>query len=169
MGDSQETPRFKINPVEVAIFSIVSLIFVNSVYNLFYDHQNLQATPLTGLASAPAQVENRSPSSVSQLVQNIDIQCGSTEELQTSAIKVRLSGQLCKSPRSLSNSDSAKLIKTQIYNDANKFSATVFADISSGKFSTDYIPLNTGKNPIHIEFEYQGGKSVTQDVNILKH
>jgi hypothetical protein len=165
MGNPRTPRRFRINPVEVAIFSVVSLIFVNSVYNLFQDRAGFQPSALAPMASNPVS-EGRAPASVAQSFLNLDVKCENNGEQETGASKVRLTGTLCGAAPS---DDSAKLLKTQIVNNANKFSATVFTDLSAGRYSTDYIPLNTGKNPIRIEFVYQGGKFVTHDIVVSKN
>ena len=54
-------------------------------------------------------------------------------------------------------------------NSANKYSATVFTDVSSQKFSTDYIPLVSGRNAIHVEFSYQGGKTFSRDLALERN
>jgi hypothetical protein len=166
MGSSQNTRRFRVNPVELAIFSIVTLIFLNSVYNLFYDRQGFHATALAPMAANPIS-EGRTPASVPRSFQNLDLKCEMPAgDQDTQAAKVRLNGTLCGSTIGM---DETKLIKTQVTNIANKFTATVFTDLSSSKYSTDYIPLNAGKNPVHIEFFYQGGKQVTRDLTINKN
>lgn len=154
--------RFRVNPVELAIFLIVSLIFGNSVYNLFYDRQGFRPTALAPMEANPIS-EGRAPASVktSQTFLNLEIKCGAPAEENTAATKVRLTGPLCGAV-----ADEQKLVKTQISNDANKFNATVFPH--SGRFSTDYIPLNAGKNPIRMEFTFQGGRSFSQDLVINK-
>jgi len=161
--------RFRINPVELAIFSVVTLIFLNSVYNLFYDRQGFHPTTLTPMVSKPT-TEGRSPASVSKLFPNLEVKCeqpqGAVQSQETTAGKVRLTGPLCGA---MAAADAAKLIKTQVVNNTNRFSATVFTDVSAGKFSTDYIPLNTGKNVIHVEFTYQGGRTVAQDLNVSRN
>ncbi|MGZ3707368.1 MAG: hypothetical protein ACXWPM_00700, partial [Bdellovibrionota bacterium] len=52
--------RFKTNPVEIVIFSVVSLIFINSLYNLFYDHQGFHPAALSPMAANPTS-EGRAP------------------------------------------------------------------------------------------------------------
>jgi hypothetical protein len=156
MVQPSPTRRFKINPVEVGIFSVVALIFVNSVYNLFYEVPTLSGTPL-------AQVANTDPSDLrapaSQSFFNVDIKCeGVSAPQETQASKVRLSGPLCGSDQ---KADLVRQIKMQIQNVANKYAATVFTDVSTGRFSTDYIPLNAGKNSIHVEFQFPSGQNVT--------
>jgi len=156
--------RFRTNPVEWAVFAVVSLIFCNSVYNLFYGQQGFQPNALTAMAANPT-TEGRAPASVGQTFVNLEVRCGNTPEQITSALKTRIIGPLC----GMSGEDDAgKLTETSIVNGANKFNATVFTDLGAGKFSTDYIPLNLGPNPIHIEFKYRDGRLVSQDFQIVK-
>jgi hypothetical protein len=162
-----QVKRFRTNPVELAIFSVITLIFCNSVYSLFYDPQGFHPEALTPMAANPVS-EGRSPASTSQAFVNIDVRCDSSPDKDTTASKVRITGVICGDSRAPA-SDTTGLIETQVTNSANKFSATVFADPGNGKFSTDYIPLNLGKNPIHIEFSFRGGKVVSQDFNVVKN
>jgi hypothetical protein len=161
--------RFRTNPVELAIFSVITLIFFNSVYNLFYDQQGFRPAALKPMAATPIS-EGRSPASASvpQAFVNVGVRCDANADKDTTATKVRLTGMLCGEGRAPA-SDATTLVKAQVTNTANKFAATVFTDVNSGKFSTDYIPLNLGKNPIRIEFSYRGGKVVTQDFNVVKN
>ena len=151
--------------MEIAIFSVISLIFFNSVYNLFYDHQGFHGTALTAMAANPVS-EGRSPASVSQAFINVSVACEANADQDTSANKVRMTGALCDTGPS---NDPSHLIKTQVVNNANKFNATVFTEVNAAKFSTDYIPLSLGKNPIHLEFTYLGGKVVTHDITVVKN
>ncbi len=169
MAPSRNSRSYKINPVEVAIFSIVTLIFFNSIYNLFYDHKGIGPTalaPFTGSATG----ESRAPAAASQSFQNIEIRCAATADQEVNAAKVRLAGPLCD-PKHVAEakSESSKLLKTQVLNMTNKFSATVFTDLSSDRFSTDYIPLNPGKNTIQLEFTFEGGKTFTQTLSVQKN
>ena len=162
MGTQQRTRHFKINPVELAIFSGVSLIFLNSVYNLFYDHGGFHPKALEPMASNPIS-EGRSPASISPLFMMVELKCEPSLERQTSANKLRLTGDLCGAS---TPSDLSKLVKTQIFNASNHFTATVFTDTASSKFSTDYIPLAAGKNLVRVEFQFQGGRTISQDLNV---
>ncbi len=155
--------RFKANPVEVALFSVVALICCNSLYNLFFDTRAFNPAALTPMAANPIS-EGRSPASLTQAFANIEVRCDTNAD-QTRASKVRLAGTFC-SPTA---KDASKLLKAQITNGANKFAATVFTDSNSNKYSTDYIPLNAGTNPIHLEFHYRDGKVTTQSLSIVKN
>lgn len=166
MTAPQTSKRFRINPVEVAIFSVVALIFMNSVYSLFYDRDNFQLATLTPMAASPTtENQSRSPASIVPTYANLDVRCGAMDEQSVTASKVRLTGQICTP----AGTEEAKLIKTQITNGANKFNATVFTDVNGGKFSTDYIPLEVGKNALRIESSYPNGKLVTQELVIQKN
>ncbi|MEK6706700.1 MAG: hypothetical protein AABZ06_13020 [Bdellovibrionota bacterium] len=167
MGKSTVTRRFPINPMEGVIFALFVALFARSVYNLFYERQSfISPTPQMTLTTISS--ESRAPAgSVPQSFLNIDVSCNSPlVEQNTGAVKARLSGQLCGSIQGL---DASKLAKTSAVNGSNKFIATIFTDIGGGKYSTDYIPLNLGKNPIHVEFTYKDGKIVAQDVNLTRN
>lgn len=164
MSNSTNIRRFRINPVEGAIFAVVSLIFANSVYNLFYDNRAFNLAALKPMEANPVS-EGRAPASVSQSFQNVDIRCEGNLDQDTGAAKIRLNGKLCGTDAA---TDATKLVKAVVVNGANKFNATVFTDTNGGKFSTDYIPLNGGKNPIHMEFIYRSGKTFTQDFTLTR-
>ncbi|MBY0470370.1 hypothetical protein K2X30_04315 [bacterium] len=157
--------RFKINPVELAIFAVVTMVFLNSVYNLFYDSQNLTKPVETEGSKETADATNpstmsRSPatSALHSTFMNVEVSCEEKISKQVSANKIRILGQLC--------GDSP--VKTSVINKSNQFNATVFTDVTSNKYSTDYIPLKTGENPIHIEFAFAGGKTLAQDLVLTK-
>jgi hypothetical protein len=159
--------RFRANPVELAIFSVITLIFFNSVYNLFFDQQGFHPAALKPMAATPIS-EGRAPASAAQSLVNVDLRCDGNPDKDTTASKVRLTGALCGDGRQPA-SDATLLVKTHVVNTANQFAATVFTDVNTGKFSTDYIPLNLGRNPIHLEFTYRDGKVATQDLNVVKN
>jgi hypothetical protein len=165
MGELALAKRYRTNPVEITIFCVVLLVFCNSIYRLFNDSRTLHASVLRPMASSPIS-EGRSPSSVSPAFINIEIKCEGVLDQDTSASKVRLSGPLCGSDPVTAGSS---LMKTVVMNGSNKFSATIFTDVNSGKFSTDYIPLNSGKNTIHLEFSYRDGKIASQDITVTKY
>ena len=157
--------RFRANPVELAIFSVITLIFFNSIYSLLYDQHGFHPTALAPMAANPVS-EGRYPASVSQAFVNFEVRCDSNSDRDTQATKVRLTGPLC--PGNTEN-DVSKLVKALVVNNSNKFNATVFTDVGTGKFSTDYIPLSVGTNAIHIEFSYNSGSVVTQDFKVVKN
>jgi|GEM_PF-730898 len=99
----------------------------------------------------------RDPANTGTLLKQLDFRCDLSGESATQAGKIRLSGPFCASGGGAS---SDYPLKTAIINEANQFSATVFMDASIHKFSTDYIPLANGANPISIEFRYANGASV---------
>jgi hypothetical protein len=164
MSGSNGAKRFKMNPIEILVFSAISVVFANSVYNLFYGQQNIDVTATAAVPTAAATQESRSPASVTESSMNLQVRCGQKQEQVTDAPKIRLSGDLCDI-QSLSEGQDLQI--ATIINGANKFTATVFAH--GGTYSTDYIPLNTGKNPIQIEFQYRGGKKSTQDLTIVRN
>jgi hypothetical protein len=165
MVNSENTRKFKANPIEVAILFVITLIFFNSVYNLFYNHNGFHPAALIPMTANPVS-EGRSLASVSQNLMTWDIKCDKSLEKDTSSNKIRLNGILCGSDPALG---ATKLLKANIINSANQYNATVFSDVNENKFSTDYIPLETGKNAIRVEFTYIDGKSSVQDLSITKN
>lgn len=166
MSNSPNTLKhFRTNPIEVAIFLAVTAIFANSVYRLFYDSDEFRAAALTRMAANPRS-EGRSPASTQRSFLNVELRCDAMGEQETGAGKIRLTGSLCGTDAA---TDASKLVKAVVVNAANKFNATVFTDTTAGKFSTDYIPLNAGRNPIQVEFSYRGGKIVTQELVLNKN
>lgn len=173
MAANQAPRRFKINPVEFAIFSVVCTIFLNSVYNLFYDWRGFRSTASVEVKLGSESQAPRSPASLGASMAavptsfiNMGILCQEEmEEQKVTANKVRISGPFCgiSAPQ-----DHKKLLRTEVMNEANQISATVFTDFHTGRFSTDYIPLQRGKNTIQIKFVYQGGKVGTKTVQIQK-
>lgn len=164
MEQSQNVRRFRANPVEVAIFSILSLVFVNSVYNLFYDREGFHPRTLTPMEANPLSEGKRTlASSTGSLLFNLDLPCERSFNKDIQANRVRLLGTFCDKTL-----QPTKLIKSLIVNNTNHFSATVFTDTDSGKYSTDYIPLEPGENGVHLEFSFLDGKSFTQDLSLKR-
>lgn len=152
---------FRVNPVEVMIFAGVSIIFANSIYHLFNEKNGttlaLQLTP----QESSVQDTGRSPASVTPMFISVDLPCDENGvDSVTQAGKVRILGSLC------GGSETPQ--KAQIVNQANQFAATVFTDSNAGKYSTDYIPLNSGKNPIRVTFTSTSGKVITKEVIVTK-
>lgn len=165
MDSARRVRRFRSNPIEVVIFSVISIILVNSIYHLFYDHPGFTPATLTSLNSDPKS-EGRHLASTVQPLQSVEIPCVETSNQETSANRLRVKGSLCgiDSVRTPSS-----LVKTSIVNMENKFIATVFADVEAGQYSTDYIPLTVGENHIHFEFSYRGGKTVSQELLVVRN
>lgn len=171
MSDASSTPvtrKFRTNPVELLIFAIIAVSFTYSVYDLIYADRGSITTAFTAQpGETVAKVEeSRSLASADHPLLNLALNCDKNVDQQTSATKVRISGILCEIK---SAEDLTKLVKTSVINNANRYTATVFTDVNAGKFSTDYIPLNTGKNTIHVEFAYAGGKVISQDIVVNKN
>ncbi|OFZ73561.1 MAG: hypothetical protein A3K03_11515 [Bdellovibrionales bacterium RIFOXYD1_FULL_44_7] len=165
MDQPQKVRRFRVNPIELVIFVAVSVICMHSIYNLFYNRYGFQPANVMEIASdTNSTTDGRSPASVAPTFANFETDCESAVEKEINAGKVRLTGTLC----GLSSQAESSLIKTQVLNSANQFNATVFTDTSSAKYSTDYIPLSPGKNQIRVEFVYQNGKVIAQDISLNK-
>jgi len=158
---------FRINPVELIIFSVVTLMCFNSVYHLFYDSQGFHPTALSPMEANPtSEGGNRMPASVTKAFVNLEVGCEPVVSQTIAAAKVRLNGPICGS---VPGNDGNQLLKTQVTYGAGKYSATVFTDPTSNKYSTDYIPLAQGANQIHVEFVYAGGRMVARELTLNKN
>ncbi|MBI3542714.1 MAG: hypothetical protein HY075_05500 [Deltaproteobacteria bacterium] len=94
----------------------------------------------------------------------------SGEVFETSAAKIRILGPFCGNPgRQVASADAeTSLVEYKIENVTSHYVATVFSDHGSGKFSTDFIPLEPGPNRVLMEFKYKGGKVYPVDLTIIK-
>ncbi|MGK5086961.1 hypothetical protein WDW86_05340 [Bdellovibrionota bacterium FG-2] len=177
MSTEYRTRRLRANPVEILILLAVTAIFGNSIYTLFYDpfyNRSLISlpsvfsplVPSSAIATKPlpGTASNRAPASVTTAPSSftsLEVNCDKPTEVQTTASKVRLTGALCGMTSELETATSPRL---SVNSESPKFSATVFTDASTGKFSTEYIPLAQGRNVIHLSFDYSDGKSVKQEI-----
>jgi hypothetical protein len=147
------------NPVEAAILAGVAAIFAFSIYSLFQAGSDFHPAALTAMAGNPIS-EGRSPASAApSAFQNLDVACEEQPPTETAATKVRLTGKLC-----MTGARQARVV-----NQANQYSATVFTDAGNGKFSTDYIPLVAGANPIRVEFSGSETAAVTREFVVTKN
>lgn len=176
--NSVRARRFRANPIEVAIFSVIMLVFTHSVYSLFYDNQALYTADIAHhyrqIASArtASTATNRTPSSAegtSHHVIDLDFKCQTQMNFQTTASKVRIVGPIC-SPDSDSVEDSStssqKWSNAVVKNQRNSFQATLFPDFTHGKFSTDYIPLEEGENKLKLEFTYPNESTIQSELTL---
>lgn len=163
--------RIQLNPVEVTIFTAVTALFFYSVYHLFYEEQGFQpaalsaSAPLSGASSSANSGSNRAPASiVAPLFANLEVDCSETvSQLATTAAKVRLAGKPC------GGDPDDKWVNTHIVNTANSRTATVFTDTHAQKYSTAYLTLNAGKNPLKIQFVHRSGKIVEKRIEVTKN
>jgi hypothetical protein len=159
--------------VEIGIFSVVSLIFLNSVYNLFTDGRligGVERSPLALKADTrgPAGSAPAAPGSEGMAgFVPYETKCQPTgETFETTAAKIRILGPFCgaAAPRQpAADTGDTTLVDSglssyKVENLTNRYSATVFNDQAAGKFSTDFIPLEPGANRIMMEFRYRSGK-----------
>lgn len=183
--------RFK--AVEMGIFAVVSLIFLNSVYNLFTDGKFLgggERRPLAAYkgqptgpgsektaepAQAPASpMANTANGNTSTGFVPYETKCQSSGEVfETSAAKMRILGPFCGSTgRNLAGDNGAKgnteVADYRIENSTTHYTATVFSDFSAGKFSTDFIPLEPGPNKVVMEFRYKNGKVFPVELTVIR-
>ncbi|MEO7163290.1 MAG: hypothetical protein ABI041_10260 [Bdellovibrionia bacterium] len=162
----QQVRRFRANPIEVTFLSVISLIFMNSLYSLVYDNHGSKGATLTPMASHPTS-EGRAIASVSSSLLNITLDCDKSVTESTSATRVRVSGLICGFNPSLVSENSVPP-KIAVKNKTNQNAATVFIDHASGKFSTDYISLDAGENIIQVEIKLGTGKTISKEILISR-
>ncbi|MBL7716782.1 MAG: hypothetical protein JNL01_15055 [Bdellovibrionales bacterium] len=161
--------RFKVNPVEIGIFAVVTLIFFNSLYSLFHDRPNIAqgffARSKAEAARSPAAAGATVTQSLAALGTSTLLCDNAVSNQDTQHLKLRLNGAICgaKTPE-----EASQLTKTSIVNTTNQFRATVFPDTRGMKFTTDYIPLSEGINAIQLDFTYTGGKVVSRRLDVKR-
>src|SRR4051812_6018234 len=122
----RQVRRFRANPIEVAFLSVISLIFLNSVYSLIYDHPGFSALALRPMASQPNS-ERRSLASVNSSLMNYNLDCEKSLPESTSSTRVRIMGPICGSSSGAANEGNLSP-KITVKNKTNQNSATVFSD-----------------------------------------
>lgn len=184
----------RLKAVEMSIFAVVSLVFLNSVYSLFTDGKFLEESarrPIAVKEHVPSVQKAEPPEARSVAAESgkkadeasgfvpYETQCNPAgERFETSAAKVRILGPFCGStsrvPAAAPNKDSSgaapgtSLIDYKVENVTSRYSATVFSDYSTGKFSTDFIPLERGANKVVMEFRYKSGKAYPVELTIVR-
>jgi len=158
MSSSNQNGPKSINPVEILLFLVVLGFAGNSARRLVNETQIFEPRAESPIAqrnareSAP-QDSQRSPASTSSSqFATISISCDQGQRLLTQAKKVRLLGQFC-------GTESGKNAEVTVTNSKNEVRATVFKEDKSKKFSTDYIDVDPGDNPITIEFQKNNANS----------
>jgi hypothetical protein len=93
-----ENKKFRVNPIELAIFAAVTLILAKSGYSLMHSHEGAETSTLASMAQDPIAIENRGPAAaVQKTFTEVNIGCDpSVENPAVSANKIRLIGALCK-------------------------------------------------------------------------
>jgi hypothetical protein len=166
MGFDSDSGKFRINPMEITVVAVVSLILIKSAASLFTNRE-MEPAVLQAMAANPLSTDNREPAETrTRPFMELEIQCNGTPDQETTAAKLRLRGPFCGGEI---GSSGQNLTRATVVNLSNKTTATVFTYLDERKFSTDYLPLNAGKNTIHVEFNYADGKSVSKDFTVTKN
>lgn len=150
--------KWSLNPIELVIFLCCFGMFTVSAYRLIF----MAPTVIPVATVEPPQVERKVASLQSPFIQ-VDIPCTERFETETTASKVRLISKFCKGSKVESPSSIKKLT---VIHGTNRFNATVF--VSNDQFSTDFIPLVNGDNPIQIEMETREGSKITREIAFKK-
>ena len=163
--------KHRFRSLEIGIFSVVSLVFLNSVYNLVTNGQILGATPLGAIKPTRnvSSVEGQKPDAFEHFA-TYETHClVKGESFATDASKVRIKGVFCGSPPPESESlEQTHPVDYKVKNKTTGYLATVLSENEVGRFSTDFIPLENGPNNILMEFKYRGVKSQSYGIIIDK-
>ena len=104
----------------------------------------------------------RAPASTEPLLGSVDFTCQKDGEASVRASRIRIAGPIC------GMESGARIASTSVLNSANQFRATVFTDLGLRRFSTDYIPLNSDKNRIQVQFKFADGKLLSRELVLHK-
>lgn len=183
MATIKRLRSFRVNPIEVVIFSTVAAVFAHSVYRLFSESDSLELTALTktveSASRAPASVLDGSGEQpalqAQQLLSLVNIGCQAEFSQTSASFKVRIQGTICTDLRKPASSDPVKageiphkLTNVTVKNLTSTFGATVFIDPLTQVFVTDYITLQEGVNELKIQRTFDDGKIVEQKVTLQK-
>lgn len=136
--------RFRINPVEILLFSLLNGVCIYSAYDLIYETPKLAR----GQFYEKAYFLNRSIAQTEVSHENIDIGCGKNQILlKTRTTGIRLQGKTCEQ----------RLTRVKVTHEIQNQSdaATVFANFTSGEFVTEYMTLKNGINTFHINYYHE--------------
>lgn len=156
--------RYRTNPFELAILTLISGLFFYSAYDLFQAREAFEFSALTHEVGDPKS-EGRSLASIPMSTTTLELGCEPSTAQATTASKLRLTGSLCGAD---AGTNGTHLVRTVAGNSSNNYNATLFTDLDSGKFSTEYIPLIVGRNTLRVEFHYGNGKIQSHDVEITR-
>lgn len=161
---SQRPTRYSINPFEI-LATLAMLSFVGySAYQLVIGHGALR--PL-GAVRERIQAQDQTSANGSRQLASVggiqELSCApqGAQGFEVKGSKVRLAGALCGSQ----GAADAPLNPT-IKNASNESKGSVFVDLTSGRFMTDYLALAPGDNRIEIDFPYRDGRMFKKTITV---
>lgn len=163
--------------VEMGIFAMVSMVFLNSVYHLLTDRMTVPTVPHASPLSQNTIGRYISAEATAEKEIPYETKCmASGEVYETRSKKLRIVGPFCGSKPTIVRKTASEpvlvkssLTESKIENRTTRYAATIFNDFESNRFSTDFIPLEYGINKIHMEFHYKSGKVFPIDVNVTRN
>lgn len=154
--------------IELGIFALFSLVFLNSLYGWIAGNflpEKAKEPAYRSIASSPEGI-----------TESYSLQCqGKPESLKTRSHKLRILGAYCglvpisrNDDRSVAAVNQKILKELRVTNKTTAYSATIFSDNFNRRFSTDFIPLQSGKNTIEIGFQYETGDTYDSQIFVEK-
>lgn len=164
--------RFKVNPVEILIFSGMLVIFLNSLYQLLYVKiPSPKESALIPLAASPLHEagpanKQRQIASIMNGLDFFNLNCEPRIGKNTLGSKIRLIGKICGYDPKQEALRPRTIVK--IKNDTQAENATVFSQYSEGTFQTEYIPLKNRESVIQVRFVYPDQREISQEVTVTR-
>ena len=138
-----------------------------SVAKVLTDSKRSPASVASSLAGSFAASNAASLINQKDQALELDVNCSDygpevqKKDVEAKYSHVRLTGNACLSAKSASRKSKKRMekeiVSSEIRNDSNGFTATVFYP-KSNKFTTDYIGLRAGLNKIHVAHIYNDGE-----------
>lgn len=162
--------RYAVLKIALATLVVSSWVFVSFIFQTRPEQDGQQA-PLSKLVRLPASLPLRKvfepPVKAQEPVRMdvVDLPCwDKTIQPPTSQKSlgrwIRITGKAC-------SADEESVESVMVSNDSNGYMATVFS-AQSGVMTTDFIPLETGKNEIRIRFVQPSGAAIENRFTFLR-
>jgi hypothetical protein len=160
--------KYRINPVELGIFTVTVIVFLNSAYSLLEQGGEIPLTALSPAHEIPS-IQSRAPASLRShsgpSLETAELPCKAEQPLTVRAPKVRFTGKACAPSTGVQGELVAATLKRSAPGGRE---AQVFVDSDTGNFSTDYLSLTPGKTELELQLTYsQGGKISTESRKVV--
>ncbi len=155
---------YRTNPVEVVFLGVMGALFLSSVYNLFFTERSFIVkvdAPNRPVIKERASETAREPASTTLPTESLELTCEPKQARMTSVSRVRLQGLLCGGTKN------GALLEGRIVNEATHTEGLLVVSDPT-RFASDFVPLNLGRNPVKLVFQFTGGKKVALDLELTR-